>query len=235
MSTLPILFHDDSLLVVDKPPGVAVHGGSGIDPATTLLACLRAIGHTGWQPAHRLDAATSGLLVLARPENLAALHVQFLQGSVTKTYLAVVQGALHPATGRFAAPLERADPRAADAGGGKVRVTATGSPATTDYRTVATWRPATLVGLTPHTGRTHQLRVHCRHAGHPIAGDPRYGNATFNRLMRRRYGLTRLFLHAAELCLRHPRTGRAIHIESPLPPELAAVVAALDATGRLTG
>ncbi|MGD2063836.1 MAG: RluA family pseudouridine synthase [Nitrospirota bacterium] len=227
MGTLPILFHDETLLVVDKPAGVAVHGGSGIDPSSTLLALLPTAGLTGWQPAHRLDAATSGLLVLSNPDGLAAIHAQFLHGTIDKTYLALVQGGLQPSSGHFSAPLSRADPADADAGRRKVEATAIGRPATTDYRTVTAWRQASLVSLTPRTGRTHQLRVHCRHAGHPIAGDPRYGNATFNRLMRRRYGLTRLFLHAAELRLRHPRTGRAVHLESPLPPELAAVVAAL--------
>jgi 23S rRNA pseudouridine955/2504/2580 synthase len=235
MSTLPILFRDASLLVVDKPAGLAVHGGSGIDPAATVLARLRAAGHIGWQPAHRLDAATSGLLLLARPADLADLHTQFLDGRIAKEYLALVQGTFHPPAGSLAGPLSRADPRAADAGRRKVQVTATGSPATTDYRTVAGWRQASLVRLVPHTGRTHQLRVHCRHAGHSIAGDPRYGNPTFNRLMRRGYGLTRLFLHAAELRLHHPRSGRVVHLKSPLPGELVAVVTTLDAAGRLRG
>jgi 23S rRNA pseudouridine955/2504/2580 synthase len=224
---IPILFHDATLLVVDKPAGVAVHGGSGIIPATTLLARLRAAGYSAWQPAHRLDAATSGVLVLAREDALADLHRQFLTGGIAKTYLALVQGVLDPAAGRFDAALRRADPAGDDAGRRKVAVDPAGDAATTDYRTRIAWPQATLVELTPRTGRTHQLRVHCRAAGHPIAGDPRYGNPTFNRLMRRRYGLERLFLHAAALRLRHPANGRQREFRAPLPSELAAVLAAL--------
>jgi len=224
---VPILFHDATLLVVDKPAGVPVHGGSRIDPDTTLLARLRAAGHTGWHPAHRLDAATSGVLVLAREDHLANLHGQFLAGAVAKTYLALVQGVLDPAAGRFDAALRRADPDAGDAGRRKVQVDPAGDAATTDYRTRTAWPQVTLVELTPHTGRTHQLRVHCRAAGHPIAGDPRYGNPTFNKLMRRRYGLERLFLHAAALRLRHPANGRQREFRAPLPGDLAAVLAAL--------
>jgi len=224
---IPVLFHDATLLVVDKPAGVPVHGGSRIDPDTTLLARLRAAGHTGWHPAHRLDAATSGVLILAREGDLANLHGQFLVGAVAKTYLALVQGLLEPATGRFDGPLRRTDPTVDDAGRRKVQVDPSGDPATTDYRTRMAWPQATLVELTPHTGRTHQLRVHCRAAGHPIAGDPRYGNPTFNRLMRRRYSLERLFLHAATLRLRHPANGRPREFRAPLPGDLAAVLAAL--------
>jgi 23S rRNA pseudouridine955/2504/2580 synthase len=229
---LPILFQDATLLVVDKPAGMPVHGGSGIDPAATLLARLRAAGETGWQPAHRLDAATSGVLVLARRDGLATLHAQFLAGTVTKTYVALVQGALSPASGRFDAPLRRADPAGADAGRRKVAADEAGDPATTDYRTRAAWPQVTLVELTPHTGRTHQLRVHCRAAGHPIAGDPRYGNPTFNRLMRRRYGLVRLFLHAAQIRLCHPQGGRVVEFRAPLPADLAAVLDALGPARR---
>jgi len=224
---VPIVYHDDALLVVDKPAGVAVHGGSGIDPATTLLARLRADGYLGWHPAHRLDAATSGVLVLSREDALTDLHAQFLAGGVAKTYLALVQGVLDPAAGHFDAALRRADPDGDDAGRRKVAVDPAGDPATTNYRTRIAWPQATLVELTPHTGRTHQLRVHCRAAGHPIAGDPRYGNPTFNRLMRRRYGLERLFLHAAALRLRHPANGRHREFRAPLPPALAAVLATL--------
>ncbi|NCO57451.1 MAG: hypothetical protein AUK30_11085 [Nitrospirae bacterium CG2_30_70_394] len=227
MAHLPILFRDRWLAVVDKPAGVAVHGGSGVAAGATLLALLREAGLDDYAPAHRLDRATSGCLLVARPEVAEPLRRAFAAHRVEKRYLALCQGQMEPPTGRIEAPLVRADPAAADAGRHKVAVDPAGRPAATRYRTVTAWRQASLVELVPESGRTHQLRVHLAHLGHPLAGDRRYGSPPFNRLMARRYGLTRLFLHATELRLTHPTTGVELAVQAPLAAELEALLAAL--------
>ncbi len=227
MARLSILYRDRWLAVVDKPAGVAVHGGSGVAGVETLLPLLAAAGLDGYAPAHRLDRETSGCLLVARSEVAAALRRAFVAKAVEKRYLALCQGRLEEAAGRIDAPLLRADPTAADAGRHKVVVDPAGRPAATRYRTVSAWVQAALVELTPETGRTHQLRVHLAHLGHPLAGDRRYGSGPFNRLLGRRYGLTRLFLHAQALYLAHPATGERLAVEAPLGAELQAVLAAL--------
>jgi len=227
MALLTLLYRDRWLAVVDKPAGVAVHGGSGVADADTLLARLAAGSLDGYAPAHRLDRDTSGCLLVARPEVAEPLRRAFAAHGVEKRYLALCQGPLAEGSGRIDAPLRRADPAAPDAGRHKVVVDLAGRSAATRYRTVTAWVQASLVELVPETGRTHQLRVHLSHLGHPLAGDRRYGATPFNRLLARRYGLTRLFLHALALSFVHPATGARLTVEAPLPPELDAVLAAL--------
>jgi len=227
MARLPILHRDRWLAVVDKPAGVAVHGGSGVAAADTLLALLAGVGLDGYAPAHRLDRDTSGCLLVARPEVAEPLRRAFAAHEVEKRYLALCQGPLAEPEGRIDAPLLRVDPAAPDAGRHKVVVDPEGRPASTRYRTVNGWVQATLVELVPESGRTHQLRVHFAHLGHPLAGDRRYGSKPFNRLLARRYGLDRLFLHALAVNLVHPTTGGRLAVEAPVPPELNAVLAAL--------
>lgn len=227
MERLSILFRDRWLAVVDKPAGVAVHGGSGVAGAETLLPLLAEAGLDGYAPAHRIDRETSGCLLVARPEVAEALRRTFVAKAVEKRYLALCQGQLGQPAGRIDAPLLRGDPTAPDVGRHKVVVDPAGRPAMTRYRMVSGWVQATLVELTPETGRTHQLRVHLAHLGHPLAGDRRYGSEPFNRLLARRYGLTRLFLHAAALSLVHPATGVPLAVSAPLGAELEAVLAAL--------
>ncbi len=231
MEPLPILYRDRWLAVVDKPAGVAVHGGSGVVPAETLTPRLAAAGLAACAPAHRLDRATSGCLLGVRPGVAEAVRRLFAARRVEKRYLALCQGVVE-AAGRVEAPLLRADPGRPDAGRRKVVVDPTGRPATTRYRVESGWAQATLLELTPESGRTHQLRVHLAHLGHPLAGDRRYGSPPFNRLMRRRYHLTRLFLHAAALALPHPVTGAPLSVEAPLPPDLTTPLAALGSPHR---
>jgi len=232
MAALTLLYLDRWLAVVDKPAGIAVHGGSRVASGETLLPLLARARLEGYAPAHRLDRATSGCLLVARPEVAEALRCAFVAKAVEKRYLALCQGQLVEATGRIDAPLLRADPAAADAGRHKVVVDPAGRPAVTRYRTVSAWVQATLVELTPETGRTHQLRVHLAHLGHPLAGDRRYGSGPFNRLLARRYGLDRLFLHSLALSLIHPATGAPLAVEAPLGAELDAVLGALGPVRR---
>jgi len=227
MVLLTLLYRDRWLAVVDKPAGVAVHGGSGVAGGDTLLAFLAGAGLDGYAPAHRLDRETSGCLLVARTEVAEPVRRAFVAHEVEKRYLALCQGQVAPESGRIDGPLLRSDPTAPDAGRHKVVVDPAGRPAATRYRTVSGWVQATLVELTPETGRTHQLRVHLAHLGHPLAGDRRYGSGPFNRLLARRYGLDRLFLHASVLRFVHPATGERLAVEAPLPKPLTAVLGAL--------
>lgn len=224
----PVLAEDDSILVLDKPAGVAVHGGSTI--AAGLIEIVRA-----QRPelatislVHRLDRDTSGCLLLAKNRGaLVTLHAQ-LRGygprPVVKKYLALVAGRWDIDRRMVTAPLIR---RTDSARGHRVLVDPHGMPASTSIRVADSNLPgATLVEVQLHTGRTHQARVHMAHHGHPIAADPRYGDADFNRRMAA-FGLKRLFLHASELQFRHPASGEYVRIAAPLPEELNAPLSRL--------
>jgi 23S rRNA pseudouridine1911/1915/1917 synthase len=166
-------------------------------------------------PAHRLDRGTSGLVAIGlSPLGLAGLAAAFRDGRVAKAYTAVVEGVPRPPRGTIDAPLRVV--AAADARRPKVVVDAGGKPARTDFRVVERGARVALVHLVPHTGRTHQLRAHLAHLGHPIAGDRRYGA--------RLVGVGRLMLHAAELTLPHPRSGARVHCEEPPPASFAALL-----------
>lgn len=217
-----ILFEDDALLVVDKPSGIPVHGGSGLDGG--LIEALRALRREpALELAHRLDRDTSGCLIVARRRSaLRALHAAFREGAVEKRYLALLTGRIDkPFTSREA--LRRYVRRGGER---HVSVSSEGRAAETRFLPLAVGAGATLVAAEPDTGRTHQIRVHAAHAGHPVAGDTRYGDKTLNRSLRES-GLRRLALHAAELVFAHPVDGRRMHIQAPLPPDLAPAVAAL--------
>ncbi|WP_198003257.1 RluA family pseudouridine synthase [Alkalilimnicola ehrlichii MLHE-1] len=219
-----ILYEDDRLLVIDKPSGLAVHGGSGL--AWGLIEVLRQARPSApfLELVHRLDRATSGCLMVAKRRSaLRELHEQLRTGAVHKRYLALLTGALGRGPIPVEAPLER---RSGPAGG--VRVASHGKLARTVFRAVARPGGMTLAEADIATGRTHQIRVHAAHLGMPIAGDDRYGERAVNRRLRG-LGLKRLFLHAHRLELSAPGTGQPLSIEAPLPDELAAVVAQLQA------
>ena len=219
-----ILHEDESLLVVNKPSGLPVHGGSGLDGG--LIEALRQLrGEPGLELAHRLDRDTSGCLVIARKRSaLRALHAAFREGRVEKRYLALVAGKVpRPFTSK--APLERFVKRGGER---HVVVTEAGRAARTRFRPLARGDDFTLVEALPDTGRTHQIRVHATHSGHPIAGDPRYGDKVLNQNLRR-LGLRRLALHAAGLSFEHPRSGERLSFTAPLPADL------LPAVTKLTG
>jgi 23S rRNA pseudouridine955/2504/2580 synthase len=210
---------DDALLVIDKPAGVAVHGGSGI--SFGVIEQLRAArpGLRSLELAHRLDRETSGLLMLAKKRSaLTALHADLRQGRVRKEYLALVKGRWRGGARRVSAPL-----RKYVTGEGERRVSVDreqGLPSSTVFEVEAAFDDSTLLRATLETGRTHQIRVHLAHVGHPILGDDKYGDFALKKALVRE-GLKRMFLHAARLELAHPLTRAPLALEAPLPPELA--------------
>ncbi len=230
----PVLFEDAAFLAIDKPAGVAVHGGSGVSfgvieqlrrarPEAPLLELV-----------HRLDRETSGVLLIAKKKSaLKSLQEQFRERETGKTYLALVSGTWPQRKKVIDLPLHKyllAD------GERRVKVVAADDPdgmrsITLVQRRIAGTLPPDLAGVlaghalsllevTIKTGRTHQIRVHLSHAGHPIVGDDKYGDFELNRQFQK-LGLKRMFLHAWRLVLHHPVSGEMLQLETPLPPELA--------------
>ena len=218
--TQAIVHQDESLIVLDKPAGVAVHGGSGV--SFGIIEALRA-ARPGepLELVHRLDRDTSGCLLIARrTAALRELHALMRTNAFEKRYLVLVRGKWDLGAKRIDVPL-RTDTRVG--GERTVRAAASGKASVSVFRPVQFFgRTATLMEVTLHTGRTHQIRVHAAHAGHPVAGDEKYGDAAFNEAMRG-LGLRRMFLHAHSLSFSWPRGGE-FSINTPLPAELAALV-----------
>lgn len=219
-----ILHEDDDLLVLNKPSGMAVHGGSGlsygvIEALRELRPQARAL-----ELVHRLDRETSGCLLIAKRRSaLKSLHEQFRNDDVNKVYLALLTGQWAKSRWMVDAPLLK---NVLQSGERLVRVAREGKAAMTEFRRLARYAEATLVEARPITGRTHQIRVHARHLGHPLAGDERYGDANANRRFRR-LGLGRLFLHARETTFRHPRTQATLRVEAPPDDELTQLLVRL--------
>jgi 23S rRNA pseudouridine955/2504/2580 synthase len=221
----PLLLEDDALMAIDKPAGVAVHGGSGVSfgvieqlrqarPQAKLLELV-----------HRLDRETSGILLVAKKRS-ALKHVQdqFRERETGKTYLALVQGqwpeklkVIDSALHKFLLP----------DGERRVRVTSYEDPdgmrSITLVKVAERWDACTLLEVTIKTGRTHQIRVHLASQGHPIAGDDKYGDFDWNKALQKQ-GLKRMFLHAWRLQFTHPTTGKRVELNSNLPPELQLYV-----------
>ncbi len=229
----PIVYEDRDLLVINKPAGIAVHKTRPDDPQHTVVDELIAydpaiaqVGEDALRPGivHRLDKETSGLMVVAKT-NAAFFHLkeQFRDRTVTKRYLALVHGKPRTPQGTIAAPLGKLGTKQTTHLEGKRELTE--REAITDYRTVQEFRDFTLLEVTPHTGRTHQLRVHLKSIGCPIAGDTLYGP----RKLPSPPGLARLFLHAARLSFTAPN-GSALSFEADLPEELASVLEHLSGT-----
>ena len=213
-----IIFEDRDFLVLDKPAGIAAHGGSGV--AFGAIELLRAARpDETLELAHRLDRDTSGVLVLARRRAaLTALQELIREGHITKQYLALLHG--HPKRARFDVnvPLRKFD---LQGGERMVRVSDDGKPALTAFKVLGNYADASLAEVTLYTGRTHQIRVHAQHAGHPLAGDEKYGLREFNKAMRA-FGLRRLFLHAARF--EFELNGKTHSFSAPLARDLADVL-----------
>ena len=225
-ATFGVVYEDPYLLVVDKPAGVVVHPARG-HRAGTLAQALQGRAAGGDDPnrpgiVHRLDRDTSGLLVVARTDEVhAALKAMLAERRITREYLGLVEGRPAARAGTIDAPLGR-DRRV------RTRIsTDTDEPreAITHFETEQALDGYTLLRLRLETGRTHQIRAHLKAIGHPVAGDPEYGRPAV-------LGLTRQFLHAEHLAFAHPVTGEAIDERSPLPPDLRA---ALEIAARSTG
>ena len=223
-----IVQETDRLLVLDKPAGIAVHGGSGI--SFGVIEALRALKPgEPLELVHRLDRDTSGCLLVARDAaTLRTLHELLREGQCDKRYLVLVAGKWDLGEKRIDVPL-RTDTRVG--GERTVRVDASGKPSVSEFRPVQFFgKLATLLEVSLHTGRTHQIRVHATYAGHPVAGDDKYGDAEFNTRLRE-LGLTRMFLHAHSMSFEWPRQGGTFSASAPLPPELAAVLDRLPSKG----
>lgn len=216
-----ILFEDAHLLVIDKPAGVAVHGGSGVSYG--VIEQLRASRPQArfLELVHRLDRETSGILLLAKKRSaLTNLHEQIREGELDKRYLALVHGDWQNARQHVKLPLFK---YSTPDGERRVRVQPDGLPSHTIFNLIRRFDEFALLEAELKTGRTHQIRVHLASSGFPIAGDDKYGDFGLNKSLQKADGarvpLKRMFLHAYQITFRHPDTGEPITLRSPLPPE----------------
>jgi len=222
----PVLYEDAQLLAVDKPAGVAVHGGSGISHG--LIEQVRAARPElrDLELVHRLDRDTSGVLLLAKKRSaLRRLHDELRDGATDKHYLALVDGRWRDDKRAVKAALLK---YVSAEGERRVSVSADGQPSETVFRLLRRWPQACLLDCELLTGRTHQIRVHLQHTGHPLAGDDKYGDYGWNHALAR-MGLKRMFLHAARMRFTHPASGETMTVEAPLPLALQGFVERLDA------
>lgn len=217
----PVVHEDGALLVVDKPAGVAVHGGSGVSYG--VIESLRASRPQAkyLELAHRLDRDTSGLLMVALKRGaLVELHRMLREGEVEKVYLAVAKGAWEGGPRELRESLHKY----VDAKGERrVAVREGGMKAVTRVRVLKSSADFSLLEVRLLTGRTHQIRVHLAHAGHPVLGDGKYGDFALNHALERE-GVRRLFLHASRLALLHPVTGEKLELRSALPADIKQFV-----------
>ena len=223
--SFPVVYEDNAMLVIDKPAGVAVHGGSGV--SFGVIEQLRQ-AHPDWkylELVHRLDRETSGLLMLAKKRSaLVKLHDMMRDNVPDKRYLALGIGQWQGAGKAVKLPLFKFH---TPEGERRVKVAdGDGQSAHTIFTVVERFEAFTLVEARLKTGRTHQIRVHMQASGHAIAGDEKYGDFALNKELARR-GLKRMFLHARSLTLPHPLTGDPLKLEAPLPAELERFLATL--------
>jgi 23S rRNA pseudouridine955/2504/2580 synthase len=214
---LPILFEDEALVAIDKPAGIAVHGGSGI--AHGVIESLRSMRPEArfLELVHRLDRETSGVLLVAKKRSsLTALHEAMRSRDIDKRYLAGVKGRFRNAKQHVRAALVK---RTGAEGEKRVHVGDEGQEAETIFRRVSRGAEYSLLEAELLTGRTHQIRVHLAHLRHPVLGDDKYGDYELNKRLRKE-GMKRMFLHAASLTLAHPLTGETLALSAPLPAEL---------------
>jgi 23S rRNA pseudouridine955/2504/2580 synthase len=215
-----VVYEDSSLLVMNKPSGLAVHGGSGLSYG--LIECLRQLRPTDryLELVHRLDRDTSGLILIARrPAALRDLHRQLREDKVDKRYLALVAGKWPRNLKRVEAPLQK---NVLQSGERMVRVAREGKPSVTEFSVVERFPGATLIEAKPVTGRTHQIRVHAQHAGFPLLGDAKYASDKEEALCRQ-INLKRLFLHAWSLRFSLPETGR-LSLQAALDDDLESIL-----------
>jgi 23S rRNA pseudouridine955/2504/2580 synthase len=221
-----VIFENPRLLVINKPPGIAVHGGSGLSYG--LIEAPRAERSTApyLELGHRLDRETSGCLVLAKRRSfLRAFHEQLQQGQVKKLYLALVDGQWQGGKRTVDVALRKNQLRGGER---MVNVDPEGKQAISIFRPVSVYQDASLMEVDLKTGRTHQIRVHGQHIGHPLAGDEKYGDEQFNSRMRA-IGLRRMLLHAQMIEFVDPYDDEVITVSSPLDANAKAVLGHLEA------
>ncbi len=214
-----ILHEDDHILVLNKPSGTAVHGGSGLKfGAIEALRALRPQARF-LELVHRIDRDTSGILLVAKKRSaLRHLQAQFREKTVQKYYFALVMGQWKNNCKVVNAPLLKNEVNSI------VRVNPNGKPSETRFKILEKFEQATLIQASPITGRTHQIRVHTQYAGHPIAWDERYGDRRFDAYTAQ-FGIDRLFLHAANIRFVHPATEEKMEINAPLEAKLERALA----------
>ena len=214
---LPIVYEDAALLVVDKPSGVAVHGGSGVSYGVIESLRAQRPEAKSLELAHRLDRDTSGLLIIAKKRGaLVELHRMLREGEVEKVYAALVRGRWQGGARELRERLHKF----VNAGGERrVAVHGQGQTAVTQVKPIAVSGEYSLLELRLLTGRTHQIRVHLAHAGHPVLGDDKYGDFELNHVLAKE-GVKRLLLHARRLSFVHPLAGSALRFDAPLPPDM---------------
>ncbi|HKU70523.1 MAG TPA: RluA family pseudouridine synthase [Burkholderiales bacterium] len=221
-----VIYEDDSLLVIDKPAGTAVHGGSGISRGVIEQLRLERPEARYLELVHRLDRETSGVLMLAKKRSaLTELHRQLREGRVRKLYIVLAKGRWRDDKRSVKLPLNK---YVLASGERRVSVSSDGVDAHTVFRLRRNWSAYSLLEAELKTGRTHQIRVHLAHLGHPIAGDDKYGDFPLNKELARQ-GLKRMFLHAFKAIIVHPATGAALELEAPLPADLQKFLSGLDA------
>jgi len=212
-----VLYEDEDLLILNKPSGIAVHGGSGINVGVVEAFRVLRPDIADLELVHRLDRATSGCLVLAKNRAiLLELHQLLRTNAVDKRYLTLLKGKWRFDNQRIDIPLSK---NRLLSGERMVQRDDTGKMATSYFHPVKVSKMASLVEVRLVTGRMHQIRVHAAQSGHPVAGDDKYGNHEFNREMRK-FGLSRLFLHACSISFDLHSRGRSIHVEAKLPVDL---------------
>nr|WP_189690182.1 RluA family pseudouridine synthase [Pseudorhodoferax aquiterrae] len=228
----PVLYEDEAFLAIDKPAGVAVHGGSGVDFGVIEQLRMARPGAPMLELVHRLDRETSGVLLVAKKRSaLKHLQDQFRERETGKTYLALALGQWPAKRKVLDKPLVRylLPGKPGTEGERRVRIAAADDPqgmrSITLVRVAETFADFSLLEVTIKTGRTHQIRVHLASEGHAIAGDDKYGDFARNKALARQ-GLSRMFLHAWRLRLTHPSSGETVQLEAALPPELAGFLAA---------
>lgn len=213
---LPIIFEDEAMLVIDKPEGIAVHGGSGVSFGVIEALRRQRPQAKFLELAHRLDRETSGILLVGKKRlALTALHDMFREhgAGADKRYLVLVKGRWMNNTQHVKAPLLK---YLTDSGERRVSVNAEGKAAHTVFRLLARWPEMSLLEAQLKTGRTHQIRVHLAHLGFPILGDEKYGDFNLNKRLRPA-GLKRMALHAWRMAFRHPLLGTPVECVAPLP------------------
>lgn len=227
---LPVLYEDDGLLIIDKPAGIAVHGGSG-ESFGVIEALRRQRPQARFlELAHRLDRETSGILLVGKKRSaLLALHEMFRDGGggrgADKRYQVLVAGRWMEPVRNVRVPLLK---YLQPSGERRVRVSEAGKASHTVFRLLARWEHFSLLEAHLKTGRTHQIRVHLAHLGYPVAGDEKYGDFALNRVLARD-GLKRMFLHAWTMRLPNPLDGRDLVVEAPLPVALRRFLHSLSA------
>lgn len=215
-----ILYEDDRLIVFNKPSGIAVHGGSGL--SFGVIEGLRALRPQSkfLELVHRIDRDTSGCLLVAKKRSaLRSLHEQLRNKQVDKRYHALVYGLWPDSRFKVVAPLEK---NTLKSGERLVSVSMSGKPSETRFRILEKFSRSTLIEASPITGRTHQIRVHCLHAGHPIAQDTKYGDSVFDAQLKK-IGFNRLFLHAHSISFIHPSTEKKMKFIAPYDDALTSL------------